>query len=375
MYEYVISLLVRNESVTFLVVEPLYCTFVHFRYLQKNKNKIVCRSVLLQQNQNSIDKEKSKEKKYKLHEKNLKYYENIKKNFTKQKNYDRIGNTEVNKVESGKHKKRINYTVMIVSDSPDGGIHPFYLGKTLVTALLALIAATCVISVGVAIHHSAALNRMQKRETDLQGMVDKLTEENQTLTAENSELSDKVALLSETVTQNEKTMKEQEREEEEKKIPNGFPLAGPAVILESSETQSEAAGNETADGEETVNGDADGEAAENGNADGEAADAGADAEPIVVFSASAGTKVIATASGIVAAAEPDAAYGYRIVLDHGNGYTSIYRAVSEPEVSEGDEVERGSALYEMQSPEEKLGYQITKDGELIDPLELLEVYG
>lgn len=269
-------------------------------------------------------------------------------------------------MESGKHKKRINYTVMIVSDSPDGGIHPFYLGKTLVTALLILIAAVLVISVGVAVHHSAALGRMQERETDLQSMVDELTAENQTLTAENSELSDKVALLSDTVTQNEETKKEQEREEEEKKIPNGFPLAGPAVILQSSETQTE--GGET-DGAEDEAADA-GENA----ADAEATPAAA-AEPIVVFSASAGTKVIATASGTVVLVAPDAAYGYRVVLDHGNGYTSIYRAASEPAVSEGDEVERGGSLYEMQSPEEKLGYQITKDGALIDPLELLEVYG
>lgn len=309
--------------------------------------------------------EKSKEKKYKLHEKNLKYYENIKKNFTKQKNYDRIENTEVNKVESGKHKKRINYTVMIVSDSPDGGIHPFYLGKTLVTILLALIAAALVISAGVAIHHSAALGEMQKRETDLQSMVDELTAENQTLAAENSELSDKVALLSDTVTQNEETKKEQEREEEEKKIPSGFPLAGPAVILESSEMQTE----------EAEGGETDNEAEDAGENTADAETDLTDGEPIVVFSASAGTKVIATASGTVAAAEPDAAYGYRVVLDHGNGYTSIYRAASEPAVSEGDEVERGGALYEMQSPEERLGYQITKDGALIDPLELLEVYG
>ena len=66
----------------------------------------------------------------------MKYYENVKKNFTKLENYDKIKNTEVNRVESGKHKKRINYTVMIVSDSPDGGIHPFYLGQMLLAPLL-----------------------------------------------------------------------------------------------------------------------------------------------------------------------------------------------------------------------------------------------
>ena len=48
---------------------------------------------------------------------------------------------------------------------------------------------------------------------------------------------------------------------------------------------------------------------------------------------------------------------------------------SEPLVSEGDEIANGAALYELQSADEKLGYQLTKDGTLIDPLDLLEVYG
>ena len=42
---------------------------------------------------------------------------------------------------------------------------------------------------------------------------------------------------------------------------------------------------------------------------------------------------------------------------------------------EGDEVNPGTALYEMQSPDERFGYQITQEGTLVDPLDLLEVYG
>lgn len=257
-------------------------------------------------------------------------------------------------MESGKHKKRINYTVMVVSDSPEGGIRPFCLEKNLVTVLLAVIAIALVVSTGAAFYHADASQKLQVRETELEKKVEDLTEENKQLTADNAELADKVAILSDTVAQNEEAKEAQKKEEEAKLIPNGFPLAGPAVILESSETP---AAQESAEDEE------------------EEQELPAETEPIVVFSAAPDTRVIATASGIVASIEDDARYGHKVTVDHGNGYLSIYRTSSDVLVAEGDHVEAGTPLCTIQSQEQKLGYQISRDGVLIDPLELLEVYG
>lgn len=257
-------------------------------------------------------------------------------------------------MESGKRKKRINYTLMVVSDSPDGSIRPFCLEQKLVTAAAVLIVLLLTVSIGVAAHHSAALEKVRTAEKQQRTQIDELTQENQKLLAENAELSEKVSLLSATVAQNEETKEAQKKEEEEKKIPNGFPLAGPAVILESSETadmnaDTEAEDEDTEDTQEK--------------------------EPIVVFSAATGIKVIATATGTVETVEPDEAYGYKVVIDHDNGYTSVYRIAAEPLVSAGDEILAGTALYEIKSADERVGYQLTKDGTLIDPLDLLEVYG
>ena len=197
-------------------------------------------------------------------------------------------------MESGKHKKRINYTVMVVSDSPEGGIRPFCLEKNLVTALLAVIVIALVVSTGAAFYHSDASKKVQVRETELQKKVDALTEENKQLTADNAE--------------------------QEQELP-------------------------------------------------------AETDPIVVFSAAPDTRVIATASGTVASVEDDVRYGHKVTVNHGNGYLSIYRTSSDVLVAEGDHVEAGTPLYTIQSQEQKLGYQISRDGALIDPLELLEVYG
>ncbi len=260
-------------------------------------------------------------------------------------------------MESGKHKKRVSYTVMIVSDSPYGGTHPLYLKQGLITTVLCLIAILLAASIGAAVYHWSALRKVAGREAQLQAQIEELTQQNQELTTDNAELSDKVAILSDTVTQNAETQKAQEEEENAKRVPHDFPLAGAAVILKSSEMTAET--GEVADGEE----------------DSVEAQIMADQEPIVVFSASAGTKVIASANGVVASVEDDPLYGHRVTIDHQNGYMSIYRTASSPAVAAGDEVERGATLYEMQSPDERFGYQITQEGTLIDPLDLLEVYG
>lgn len=254
-------------------------------------------------------------------------------------------------MEAGKHKKKINYTIMIISDSPDGGMSPVYLRPRMVASLVTLILVIAVAAVGTAVYFGITGQQAGGKDTQQQEQIAQLTEENRKLTEENSELSDKVSILSDKVAQNEETKVAQEKEEEEKKIPSGFPLAGPAVILESSEM----AGNAAA-----------GEGGEDG---------AAQAEPIVVFSASVGTRVTAAGSGVIAAVEEDPEYGRRVIIDHGNGYQSIYRIAADPMVSEGDEVNPGTALYEMQSPDERFGYQITQEGTLVDPLDLLEVYG
>ena len=262
-------------------------------------------------------------------------------------------------MESGKHKKRVSYTVMIVSDSPYGGTHPFYLKQGLLTAILCLIAIILTASVGVAVYHWSALDKVTSREAELEAQIEELTRQNQKLTTDNTELSDKVAILSDTVTQNAEMQKAQKEEEDARKIPNDFPLAGAAVILKSSEMTAETGGEEDTEGED-------------GGLD---AQIMAETDPIVVFSASAGTKVIASAEGVVALVEDDSLYGHRITIDHQNGYMSIYRSAFEPAVTQGQEVQSGTTLYEMQSPDQKFGYQITQEGTLIDPLDLLEVYG
>ncbi len=62
------------------------------------------------------------------------------------------------------------------------------------------------------------------------------------------------------------------------------------------------------------------------------------------ISAPYGSPVAATADGIVILAEPDAGYGREILIDHGNGFSTMYGHLSQIKVVVGQEVRRGQII-------------------------------
>lgn len=67
------------------------------------------------------------------------------------------------------------------------------------------------------------------------------------------------------------------------------------------------------------------------------------------ISAPQGTPVKATADGIVVHATWNAGYGRCVVLDHGNGYQTLYGHLSRVDVIDGQEVRRGENVGEVGS--------------------------
>jgi len=57
-----------------------------------------------------------------------------------------------------------------------------------------------------------------------------------------------------------------------------------------------------------------------------------------------GSPVEATADGIVLLAEPDGGYGREILIDHGNGFSTMYGHLSQIRVVVGQEVKRGQII-------------------------------
>lgn len=153
-----------------------------------------------------------------------------------------------------------------------------------------------------------------------------------------SELEDQAIILGDTV--NRKVEQEEIREAQEAALftPSGIPVTGSTVSFE-----------EKLDDEEL---------------------------PYIVFSADKESQVVCAGSGMVLAVTEEED-GNQIVIEHGNGYQTVYRAKENPQVNEGQEITKGTVLFVVTRNSRKITYRVmdTESGKYIDPLVLMEIYG
>ena len=182
---------------------------------------------------------------------------------------------------------------------------------------------------------------------------------------EKKELSEKVTLLSNQLT----AWIEEEEAQAQKKVPTGLPVSGKVITIESEPiiiaTEPEGTGQEETDDEATEN-------------DGETAD---DEEtvveqeiPTVVFGVKKETQIVAAGAGEVKSVE-SGADGTSVMIDHGNGYVSVYLFKGNAKVKVGDEVLRGTLLFEVTSNNAKFSFQILENGNYVNPIDLMEIHG
>lgn len=86
--------------------------------------------------------------------------------------------------------------------------------------------------------------------------------------------------------------------------------------------------------------------------------------------------ILASDGGIVVGAGWDASgYGNRVMVDHGNGYVTLYGHLSVIQVTEGQKVNRGDVLGQMGSTGRSTGthlhFEIRQGGSLLNPLTFL----
>lgn len=242
-------------------------------------------------------------------------------------------------MEPKKRRRRKKYTLMILTDSMEEGVKQIYLGSKRVRVLKVVFSILLIAVICFSVYNPILLSGVRNINQAQNSQIKQLMKEKETLEAENKELTDKVAILSETINQKVKTEEVEAAEQSKKSLPTGFPLTGAASIVEPD--------------------------AEDGEAE----------EPILVFKGSSGNLVAASGAGIVSSVEPDTEFGNKVVVDHGNGYCSIYRNEGETRVKEGDEVVRGSTLFLINEENTTLGYQITQEGTYINPEDMVEING
>jgi murein DD-endopeptidase MepM/ murein hydrolase activator NlpD len=95
----------------------------------------------------------------------------------------------------------------------------------------------------------------------------------------------------------------------------------------------------------------------------------------VDFSTRKGSRVFATADGVVRFAGYDGAYGYTVEIDHGNGIVTRYCHNAKLQVAKGEHIKRGDVISYVgntgRSSGPHLHYEVRVNGNLQDPIKYI----
>lgn len=231
-------------------------------------------------------------------------------------------------------KRRSRYTVLLVPGSAQR-VRQFHVSIDLVILISILLSVFLFAGVSYVTYSASRIEQMREEVGLYKGQAEAVLNENIILQADVEELSAELRNAKVTINARNTAMEKEEKEASMQYIPSGLPIDG-TVSLPAAYT------NEN---------------------------------PYVVFQAGYGSRAVASADGVVSHVGDDAEYGHIVKVDHGNGYVSVYRNASDPVVDKGDRVIRGMTLYVMRENTESLTYQITFEGDLIDPMTILEING
>ena len=205
-----------------------------------------------------------------------------------------------------------------------------------------LAAGLLVLVLGVVIILLLKENGELKNEIDLlNAQKEELT---QVMQKDKTEMQEQITLLSNQVAE----QLAREEAEAERHYPNGLPVTGKVTINSQPTVDPDVNPEELPDKE---------------------------LRKIVIFGAQDDAKVIAAGSGTVLSIKPDSEFGHVIRIDHGNGYITVYRYSESPKVKEGDDVTKGQLLFEVNSSNSRVGYQVQYDKDFIDPMDVMEISG
>ncbi|MDE7249147.1 MAG: M23 family metallopeptidase [Lachnospiraceae bacterium] len=231
-------------------------------------------------------------------------------------------------------KRRNRFALLLVTEKNDGTMKQHTISPALVEVAVAVLFMIAVAVICKFIYDGITIKEARQEIVSQIILINNLTDENEALSVENSTLSNKVTVLSEAVSMKVATEDAISQEMVENAIPKGFPLSGSATMEEVEE-----------------------------------------GEPMLIFTAVQGVNVVTSGTGTVVSVSADEQYGNRIIIDHGNGYQSIYRNGGTALVKNGEELGKGYILFSIGEENQELGYQIMKDDEYIDPMLVIDING
>ena len=237
-------------------------------------------------------------------------------------------------MSKNRHKRKVSHILIYTTDAVDADtkqvrIHPWVLaGVTLIVC--------CVLGavIGCAVYEGELWGRIREHDASQNAALIAAQDEKDALQEKIDEQDAKIEMLSITIQDQTQQIAELQAQIAEQSVPTDYPLTGSASMTVIT-----------------------------------------DGDPMVEFTATEGSTVVAAGKGVVTAVEEDEVYGSRVVIDHGNGYVSIYRNKGESQVKAGDEVASGTTLFMVTEDNRQLGYQIKENDVYIDPTTIIAIKG
>lgn len=248
-------------------------------------------------------------------------------------------------MESKKHKRKTSHVVIVTSDAVDANVKQFRIRPWVLWTAIVILSVVMGAGLGYIIYEdqiwSVANQRIDEhvaKEKELQLQLNQQKQEaeetQKLLQAEIDQLEKEKEILSDTVNIKDDEVKTAVGELEKLYNPTKLPLTGGATIEEITE-----------------------------------------GEPMCVFQATEGALVVATASGTVTDIFEDAENGFKVTIDHENGYVTVYQNTEAPKVKLGENVMQGMTIFVVDKSSLKLKYQVIKDENYINPMEIMEIEG
>ena len=248
-------------------------------------------------------------------------------------------------MEPNKQKHKKNHVFIVTSDAADAKVNQFQVRPWLLWLIVVTICVVIGAGFGYLLYQDQMKSAADKRideykkiaenlEAQLNSQVVKTEEDAKAFERKIQELEQEKEILSTTVQLSKNELEELTKRFDELYHPSLLPLTGAATIEEIT-----------------------------------------DEEPKCIFHAGEGALVVATAGGTVTEIIQIAEEGYKVTIDHGNGYMTIYKNTEEPKVKQGEDVMQGATIFVVDRSSLKLEYQIQKDGVLINPMDIMEIDG
>ncbi len=240
------------------------------------------------------------------------------------------------------HKHKTRYSFMLVSNDPKRPVRQCRIHGILLEILMFLFVALLCGAIGILVYHQTYVDSVTTKRKAAEEKIEQLQGQLDEMTLTNQDLNDQIKILSEAINENSELEATEKKAHEEASVPTQFPLTGSAGMQQL----------ELNDGKDLM----------------------------ILLSADSGTTCVAAGDGTVYQIyDPEdeiyKEYGHCLVIDHGNGYISIYRNKGTPEVKEGATVPRGMTLFMIGDDNKSLGFQIIYNGEYIDPLSVVLIDG